>query len=82
MKLPDNIAGLVSIQDVPLEAYELIVRHCAKIAAQRVEYNMRIPCPGNLPGCCVLHSVPASRDQNGTEAAKAILAAFGLEEKP
>ena len=47
---------------------------CAKIAASRESYSMPIPCPDNRPGCCVAHSVPATRDRRGTEIAAAIRA--------
>ena len=50
------------------------IEECAQVAEGRVSYNMQIPCPDNKPGCLVFHSVLATREKEGSEAAQEIRA--------
>ena len=47
---------------------------CAKVCEERESYNMPIPCPDGIAGCCVAHYVPGSRLKDGVECAAAIRA--------
>lgn len=56
-----------------------VARECAEVARERISYAMPISCPDGMPGCCVLHTVPGTRDKTAEEVATAILELRGLK---
>ena len=47
---------------------------CAKVCEEKESYAMTIPCPDGIQGCCVMHTVPATRMRTANECAAAIRA--------
>jgi hypothetical protein len=45
---------------------------CLGEVGQRVMWNMPVPCPDGQPGCCVLHTIRATRDRTPAEIVEAI----------
>jgi hypothetical protein len=60
------------ISEVRREVKLQTLEEAAKVCETRIDYGMQIPCPDGIPGCCVLHTIPAKRAKNALECASAI----------
>jgi hypothetical protein len=64
------LTGLLAAAFTDVESRER--SRCLAEVRKRESYQMGIPCPEGLPGCCVFHSVPAKRDRTPAEIEAAI----------
>lgn len=56
-----------------LREYGAAVRQrAAGVCKERIDYAMPIPCPDEINGCLVAHSISAKRRKNSDECAAAI----------